>query len=215
VRAKRLYDVILMDCQMPDLDGFATATAWREREKNTGTSALIIALTGNDQNSTQARALAAGMNAVLSKPFRLEELLPLLHPVIKQKLIAVHADQKTQAALPVFDPTPFSQLFPAAQDARLKKELVAVFASDSVQQIVQLQQCLTHNDLVALARAAHKFKGACLSMGFMRCVHLCEHIERAAEHSDIPTCWQIMDALRIQHHDALEQLQRVIAENTP
>ena len=73
------YDLILMDCQMPILDGFETTQAIRDWEKNSGANAIpIIALTANAMEGDREHCLAAGMNDYLTKPFKQEELRQIL-----------------------------------------------------------------------------------------------------------------------------------------
>ena len=73
------YDLILMDCQMPGMDGFEATACIRERERTTGTSRVpIVALTANALESDRLRSMAAGMNEHLAKPFHEQELSLLL-----------------------------------------------------------------------------------------------------------------------------------------
>lgn len=69
------YDLVLMDCMMPEMDGFATARAIRERERQQGGARVpIIAITANTVDGAQAQCLAAGMDDYLAKPIHLEDL---------------------------------------------------------------------------------------------------------------------------------------------
>jgi PAS domain S-box-containing protein len=77
--ARSSYDLVLMDVQMPLLDGIAATTLIREREKETGIHQPIVALTAYAVKGDQERCLAAGMDGYLSKPIRPEELDALLH----------------------------------------------------------------------------------------------------------------------------------------
>jgi len=75
--ARRDYDVILMDVQMPDLDGLETTRRIRERERDH--RATIVALTANVFESDEARCRAAGMDGYLQKPLTLDTLSAALH----------------------------------------------------------------------------------------------------------------------------------------
>ncbi len=69
------FDLVLMDCQMPEMDGFQATVAWRERERASGRHIPIIALTAGAMSGDRQRCLEAGMDDYLSKPFRAEDLL--------------------------------------------------------------------------------------------------------------------------------------------
>jgi two-component system, sensor histidine kinase and response regulator len=72
------FDLVLMDVQMPEMDGFETAAAIREKEKSTGQHLPIIALTPHAMKGDRDRCLAAGMDGYISKPIRPEELFQVI-----------------------------------------------------------------------------------------------------------------------------------------
>jgi two-component system sensor histidine kinase/response regulator len=72
--AKSSFDVVLMDVQMPNMDGFEATAAIREREKSTGGHVPIVAMTAHALKGDQERCIAAGMDAYVSKPIRTTEL---------------------------------------------------------------------------------------------------------------------------------------------
>jgi two-component system, sensor histidine kinase and response regulator len=72
------FDVVLMDVQMPEMDGFEATAAVRGRERNTGRHLPIIAMTAHAMRGDQERCLASGMDGYISKPIRAQELISLL-----------------------------------------------------------------------------------------------------------------------------------------
>jgi CheY-like chemotaxis protein len=71
----RFFDFVLMDVQMPEMDGFETTAAIRAKEKSTGGHIVIIAMTANAMEGDKERCLAAGMDGYVSKPIRVQDLL--------------------------------------------------------------------------------------------------------------------------------------------
>jgi len=80
---RQSFDVLLLDIQMPEMDGIETALAIRQREQATGERLPIVALTANPSEMDQARCLAAGMDGCLSKPVRWEQLSAALSAAVQ------------------------------------------------------------------------------------------------------------------------------------
>ena len=79
------FDLVLMDVQMPELDGFETTVAIRAKEELTGAHIPIIAMTAHALKGDQERCLASGMDGYLSKPIRVEELLAIVEDQLRPK----------------------------------------------------------------------------------------------------------------------------------
>jgi PAS domain S-box-containing protein len=94
---KRSFDLVLMDLQMPEMDGFEATAALREREKETGTRVPVIALTAHALQGDRERCLDAGMDGYLSKPIRSQEL---------DAVLTTYAEQKSGQAGPESQPVP-------------------------------------------------------------------------------------------------------------
>ena len=100
---KQSFDVVLMDVQMPEMDGFEATAAIRQKEKSTGNHVPIIAMTAHAMKGDRERCLAAGMDAYISKPVHIEELLQ-----VTEGLTRPHRTDRSQpgtvtAALAAFD----------------------------------------------------------------------------------------------------------------
>lgn len=85
------FDVVLMDVQMPEMDGFETTVAIREKEKSTGMHIPIVAMTANALKGDQERCLAAGMDAYMSKPVNTEKMFAAIASVL-------HKNDEAEAA---------------------------------------------------------------------------------------------------------------------
>jgi two-component system sensor histidine kinase/response regulator len=85
---RQTFDLVLMDVQMPELDGFEATAAIRENERDTSTHIPIIALTAHAMKGDEERCLAAGMDAYISKPIRARDLLELVDKYTKVEALA-------------------------------------------------------------------------------------------------------------------------------
>jgi len=90
--AKQSFDLVLMDIQMPEMDGFEATAAIRQREKHNGAHIPIVALTAHAMKGDRERCLAAGMDDYLSKPIRSQELDDLLQTYLARRaaIVQVH-----------------------------------------------------------------------------------------------------------------------------
>jgi CheY-like chemotaxis protein len=79
---KQTFDIVLMDCQMPEMDGFEATALIREKEKVSGTHLPIIALTAHAMQGDRERCLAGGMDGYVSKPLKVEELFSVIENMV-------------------------------------------------------------------------------------------------------------------------------------
>ena len=75
------FDLVLMDCQMPEMDGFEATARIREKEKRTGRHIPIIAMTAHAMASDRERCIHAGMDSFVSKPFAISALLDMVREI--------------------------------------------------------------------------------------------------------------------------------------
>jgi CheY-like chemotaxis protein len=97
---KEAFDVVLMDVQMPEMDGFKATAAIRESERSTGRHTPIVAMTAHALKGDEERCLSAGMDAYISKPIRTNELFATIEKVLGKNQIAGGSEVvKTQEKL--------------------------------------------------------------------------------------------------------------------
>jgi signal transduction histidine kinase/DNA-binding response OmpR family regulator/HPt (histidine-containing phosphotransfer) domain-containing protein len=199
--AKRRYAAILMDCQMPVLNGFEATQRLRELEFG---DVPVIAMTASAMSKDRERCLAAGMNDYLSKPVLKAELERMLEKWTQPAPFAASDSARVSAAPlpfssktdlvhtmnpsdPVLDPSVISSLreLGGDDDPGLFSELVGMFLSDTPERLRALSEALDHNDPGALERAAHALKSSSANLGALGLSVLFRDIEAAGRAKDL------------------------------
>jgi CheY-like chemotaxis protein len=192
--ARAPYDIILMDCHMPELDGYEATAAIRQREGATRHT-WIIAMTANAMAEDREQCLAAGMDDYVSKPVRLKDLEAVLHRVRRPVPAPAPIDPRRTDALRAL----------RGEDGRsLLLGLLVTFIEDAPATIDALRSAVEQGDPRASALLAHRLKGASSHFGAYRLVELCAEMERAGKDGRL-------DAFPKLLADTNTELQRVLA----
>jgi two-component system sensor histidine kinase/response regulator len=155
------YDLILMDCQMPELDGYAATREIRKLES--GERRIpIVALTANAMPGAEADCKAAGMDAYLSKPFDrdlLEACLDgfLAKDALKERMPAGEPTPGGAGTIPPIDMDALKRL--TAGDKAFQVDLIETFLSTGETALTAIERALLLEDFVGLSRTLHKLKG--------------------------------------------------------
>ncbi|TSE35067.1 PAS domain S-box protein [Tepidimonas charontis] len=168
-------DVILMDCQMPEVDGFAATAEIRRLEAQLGRARVpIVAMTANALEGDREACLAAGMDDYLSKPVtreRLEAVLQRVRPVHPHTMGECDMDDVIDAA---------ALAAATGDDAALARDILQLFDAGLDELLARVRQSASALDTAALFGAAHELKGAAASVGARALAGLAEAIENAA-----------------------------------
>jgi signal transduction histidine kinase/CheY-like chemotaxis protein/HPt (histidine-containing phosphotransfer) domain-containing protein len=165
VLEKEIVDLVLMDVQMPEMDGFAATAAVREREKATGGRIPIVALTAHAMKGDRERCLAAGMDAYVTKPLRVEELFEVLARLlpVAGEAAAVPANNGTPTANGRPTETVFDQYATLARvegDRELLLTMINLYLAQAEELLPEIRRAGERGDCKALERLAHKLKGS-------------------------------------------------------
>jgi signal transduction histidine kinase/CheY-like chemotaxis protein len=205
------FDIVLMDVQMPEMDGYQATAAIRERERHSGRHIPVIAMTAHAMKGDREKCLAAGMDDYISKPIRVATLLKVLQMVQLDEgepARTITADVPPIEAISEDSPELFDKDEARRQclgnDALLGRVVQSFLESIPVSRQV-LQMAAAKGNLTSLAKAAHALKGAAGSIVAQRCHKAALAVERAAKDGNLERSKEVLEILW-QELDTLEAL---------
>ena len=205
VLEEKAYTLVLMDVQMPEMDGFEATQAIRARE-NGGRRLPIVAMTANAMDGERQRCLEHGMDEYISKPFKTQELQDVLERLIAEghEEAAWGPPSGDGASLPPgeIDLSILKSLRSLVEEETQYREMINLFLDDTPRRLAAMQRALVTADGAALEQAAHQLKGSCGSFGALGMVRLCMDIETLARLGPLS---KAEDRL----HDLEQEYQRV------
>jgi CheY-like chemotaxis protein len=226
---KTRYDIILMDCQMPDMDGFEATRLIRtwEGDLNSGASKQpipIVALTAHATPGDRAQCLASGMSDYLSKPFTMEQL---------QEMLAAWLPPRTTATAPPPAQTDVPQagrhqMSDAGRDASpnidrkawisitalqrpgkpdMLAKVLTLYLTDSQQLVDQVRQGVADGEAWLVNEAAHSLKSRSTVLGAVSLSDLCQQIEAISRRGSLKDAEPLLDPLETAFTHACQVFQ--------
>lgn len=182
------YDVVLMDVQMPEMDGL-TATRYLCKQFPNSSRPRIIAMTANALQGDRQMCLEAGMDDYLSKPIRGDELVQALsqcqatHQPSSQVLLPPSKAKANPTEAVTLDPKTLQDLRKMAGDEATEfvQEFIDCYCNHVPQLLQAMQTAIAQADVSNLRRAVHSLKGSSASIGAKRLAQLCLDLERLTE----------------------------------
>jgi CheY-like chemotaxis protein/HPt (histidine-containing phosphotransfer) domain-containing protein len=173
------FDLVLMDVQMPVMDGFEATTEIRKREQAAGKHLPIIAMTAHAMKGDRERCLDAGMDGYLSKPFRPNDLFRAVEQFEASKSgamkggrrsanpYATHGTRRRRKSEPAPAPDPNQPVFDKSEalhrvggGADVLCDLVELFSQECPKQLDRIEHAYREGDMPGMARAAHALKSS-------------------------------------------------------
>jgi PAS domain S-box-containing protein len=172
--ATSAFDAVLMDCQMPVMDGFTATRRIRELESSRGAKRLpIIALTANVMSEDRENCIAAGMDAHLGKPIEPAQLIEALSRFLKARATAPPIDREALREL-------------TGGDAEFERELADTFVSSGDQCLAEIMAALQVSDFDTVRKRAHSLKGASANIHALDLSQAASSLEDAVRANSIP-----------------------------
>lgn len=194
------FKLILMDCQMPVMDGFTATRLIRKAELAAGHRTPIIALTANAMEGDRERCLAAGMDDYLSKPIKLEELSVMIRRWLS-------TDRQTgEVADGVIDAKVLFGLRNLTADISI---FINAYLTDLPALMDKLQAALSGNDLAAIAKTAHSLKSNSAVIGALRFSALFKELEQKARQGVIDDIAESILEINAEYERVLQALSKL------
>lgn len=215
------YDLILMDCEMPVMNGYETAAKIRSNPSSVNSRKIpIIAMTANALQDERDKCLLAGMNDHIAKPINPKTLKAAIEMNLPKKSLQESINQPPQAepareASASVAPAIFSEtkvfdrenlLDRLGGDEEILQEVILLFLADTPKLIDTIQAALRTGDAEALRRAAHTLKGSSGNVGALTLQEAATRIDYAGKNGDLETARSLIQLLP----NELEKLQKTV-----
>ena len=183
---RKRFDLVLMDLQMPEMDGLEAALEIRRRERGSGKRIPIVAITAQASELDRQRCFEAGMDAYVTKPVRVAELMSMIESVIPGgSLMNIDADGRgvmEQQLLQLDESVALSRV---GGDRGLLREVVELFLDDYPSVLEKIRAAVSTQDASALEHHAHSLKGSVSTFGAKGAFDAALVLERKGRSGDL------------------------------
>ncbi|MCJ8318428.1 MAG: response regulator [Colwellia sp.] len=216
---KQHYDLVLMDCQMPIMDGY-TATKLIRSSTGKFQNIYIIAMTANAMVGDKEKCLSAGMNEYISKPIDIDELEKKIVVAVQiqsqlnkaeianttsVKRLTIETDEAEEHLL-VWDKIAF--LKRVSNNSQLAQKVIHLFCSEMPNEIAALQEAINHDDIKEVENLAHKIKGTTSNISGNKLAGLVLKIEMSAKEKNIERVTYLATQLQSELQELISQLDK-------
>lgn len=192
-------DLILMDCQMPEMDGYESTRRIRSGEAGLEFADIpIVALTANALAGERTKCINVGMNEYLTKPIVAKKLFSTLSEVLNNPTTPAKSGLKTVDKITIEDDVRFAKdkaLERVMGDETLFKELLDLFVKQTRVDIDGMFKLLKQKDFIHISHLCHSLKGAASNIGANKFYKLCFELELASGSTDVSNCSLLLQNL--------------------
>jgi CheY-like chemotaxis protein len=179
----KTFDVVLMDVQMPELDGLSATVLIRQAERASGGHLPIVAMTAHAMAGDRERCIAAGMDGYVTKPLHPHEVLETVeHTVSQPGSSRAASPSPPMASSMVFDKD--EARVRLGEDRQLLQEVITIFKAELPGLMAAIRKSAKNGDTEKLRRAAHTLKGSLGLLGAPRAFESARHLEDVVRRGD-------------------------------
>ena len=206
------FDLVLMDVQMPEMDGLEATRLLREREQGTGRHQPIVAMTALVMKGDRERCIEAGMDGYLSKPIRPQELDEVLDSYVTRERVDFAAESEAVAE-PRESAVCATELLERIDgDRAFLAELLALFRDDYPVQVRAAHEAVKTGNAESLQRAAHALKGALANLAAPASSRLAGQLESMGRAGDIQFAPGKLADMEAELERVVEELESLCVE---
>ncbi|MCA9088204.1 MAG: response regulator [Planctomycetaceae bacterium] len=205
------FDLVIMDVQMPEMDGLEATREIRKREASLGGHAPIIAMTAHAMTGDKEQCLEAGMDDYVAKPLRMQDLSAAI-----MRVFAQFGGKPKKKSKPMTKPSQSgldwkTALKTCADDRELLLELLGIFLAETPRLTQELRAAVLNSDATVARRSAHTIKGQLRIFGTTNASDTSEQIEQLACDNALDKITPLLEPLKVQLDKILQEIQQVVA----
>jgi CheY-like chemotaxis protein/HPt (histidine-containing phosphotransfer) domain-containing protein len=207
------FDLVLMDIQMPEMDGLEATAIIRQKEKSSGMHLPIIALTAHAMKGDEDRCLGAGADGYLSKPIQHEKLFATIERLVPATvdLLTLAPARPEPLELQIqdskFDYTAALASFDG--DTELMAEIAGIFVGGCAKLVAEIRLALTQGDSKALNRAAHSLKGSVSNFSAPAAYNAALRLETMGHECDLTNAEEAFQTLQAEIGSLMPYLEGI------